>query len=278
MPKEKSSAGRHGPEFWKEEQKNTGYKMMSKMGWQEGQGLGKESKGRTSMLKARKKNNFEGIGLSSAPDTFSVTASMFNDVLQKLNQIHSEGSSAKDPDEDKDVQCNVVQAVNTRMARQGLYCKFRKAKDTSSYSQTSLAEIFGHQNKKKEKLQEPESPPQSEINVQTSNVSMKDYFANKLSQSTKKVTKFQTASGNGFSLNMQTEYYNRMMDISSNGVQGLGFGRDTSSESGENTSSLQPPLSSETSTGKRKKKKTSFDQVEAQPERTKKKKKNKERT
>jgi len=61
--------------------------------------------------------------------------------------------------------------------------------------------------------------------VKTSNVSMKDYFANKLAQKGKKVTKFQTASGEGFSLDMQADYYNRMLDMSYQGARGLGFGR-----------------------------------------------------
>ena len=49
---------------WKKNEYKTsfGHKMMSKMGWAEGQGLGKTSQGMTRHITAKTKNNMFGIG------------------------------------------------------------------------------------------------------------------------------------------------------------------------------------------------------------------------
>ena len=57
----------------------------------------------------------------------------------------------------------------------------------------------------------------------------------------KKVTQFQTASGKGFTLDAQTDYYNRMMGAAHTGRGGLGFSETPRPvESGWNWSAVKP--------------------------------------
>ena len=44
------------------DQKNKGFKMLQKMGWSEGKGLGKESKGRIEPIPVATKNDRSGLG------------------------------------------------------------------------------------------------------------------------------------------------------------------------------------------------------------------------
>jgi len=225
MGKEHQGSGtRHGSEFFKEERErgNWGLKIMSKMGWQEGQGLGKDGKGNTECLKAKKKTSLAGIGVVK-DDQFSVTQKMYSNVLAKLQPIVA-GSEVDAPvDKADEPAYNSEKAVTAFVAREGLYGRFRRAKDAKNYSSAHMAEILG-------RTQEHKATPtattefKTDIMSITSNVSMRDYFAKKLNETSKKVTKFQTASGSGFSLDFQADYYNQMMSRSVIGSKGLGFG------------------------------------------------------
>jgi len=124
---------------------------------------------------------------------------------------------------------NSSRAVTAFIARQGLYGRFKKAKDAKNYSAAHMAEILGK--KELEKKVEPEQPEfKSDLTIITSNVSMRDYFAKKISDTSKKVTKFQTASGSGFSLDFQADYYDQMMKQSMVGHKGLGFSRNNDAD------------------------------------------------
>jgi hypothetical protein len=127
---------------------------------------------------------------------------------------------------------NSTKAVTAFVARQGLYGRFKKAKDAKNYSSAHMAEILGKKDAKEKESATSittETEFKSDIFVKTSNVSMRDYFANKIKTSSKKVTKFQTASGGGFSLDFQADYYDQMMDKSIHGKKGLGFSRHNNS-------------------------------------------------
>jgi len=206
---------------------------MSKMGWQEGQGLGKEGKGRTELLKTKKKTNFSGVGQAKDGDQWSVAQAMFSNVLQKLQAVHADSEAPEPTVKDEgEPAYNSTHAVTSFVARQGLYGRFRKAKDAKNYSEVHMGEILGRKPTEAEAEAEAEAKVEndsksewkSDLVVKTSNVSMRDYFASKIKSSSKKVTKFQTASGSGFSLDAQADYYSQMMDKSVHGRGGLGFG------------------------------------------------------
>lgn len=75
-------------------EKGFGFKMMQKMGWCEGKGLGKGEDGMTQHIKLKKKDNNLGIGAEVGQHDrwFSVTNN-YDKLLEKLAQ--SEDSSPK---------------------------------------------------------------------------------------------------------------------------------------------------------------------------------------
>jgi Pin2-interacting protein X1 len=253
MDGQKQSAGRHGAQFWKEEQGNFGYKMMSSMGWKEGKGLGKREHGTEGFVRAKKKHDGAGIGaVKTRDDTWCAAQGAYADVLRRLNEAVSTEPISDEVDLSEEKEASATSVISNYVAREALYKKFKKAKDVSSYSSTALAEIFGRAT--------PSPPPASSssfsspsnsselspvevssLTTVTSSVSMKDYFAKKLNDTSKRVTKFQAASGAGFTQDFQTDYYNAMMDVSHKGRGGLGFGSSShvSSSSSNPTANRQ---------------------------------------
>lgn len=66
--------------------------MMSKMGWQDGQGLGRNKDGNTDHIKVRVKNNALGVGAKKGnDDNWLELQASFNNLLENLTQSHAQG-------------------------------------------------------------------------------------------------------------------------------------------------------------------------------------------
>jgi len=232
---QKQSAGRHGDEFWAEEKSNFGLKMMSKMGWEKGKGLGKKEAGITSFVRAKKKDDTLGIGATNdgRDAHWLATQGLYNDLLKRLAESAATGDiAAEQPAEVKEEKVNNARALSDYVSKRNLYGRFKRAKDVSQYSATNVSEILG----RKASTPEPQPDPTATasklkdetIVTVTSNVSIKDYFARKLADNSKKVSRFNAAGGNGFSEDQQADYYEQMMGISHKGRGGLGFGPSAS--------------------------------------------------
>ena len=82
---------------WASDKSGFGHKMLAKMGWSEGKGLGKNKQGQTHNLRAIRREESLGIGASTdthGSEGFSQTSSNFHGVLAKLNAEHGSGSSS----------------------------------------------------------------------------------------------------------------------------------------------------------------------------------------
>ena len=99
--------GRHGAEFWKEEASNYGVKLMQKMGWKEGKGLGKGEKGTREVVKTRLKTDQRGVGAvhltgDAKQNLFQqATTDLFNQLLTRLNEAHSNGAAEQKEGEEE---------------------------------------------------------------------------------------------------------------------------------------------------------------------------------
>ena len=226
--KPKQSAGRHGESFWEEEKSSFGLKMMKQMGWNLGQGLGKGENGATKFVRARQKKDNGGIGSEKGGQDSSwiATQGLFNDLLTRLNQEQDEDFDPCAEPEETEQTKTTSQALKTFIAKRTLDKRFKKSKDVKGYSSKDMAEIFGRQTEPKKVEPKREVPMlDSNLKTTTSNVSMKDYFAKKLAAGgNKPVSRFQSASGHGFTENQQESYYNASMSASNTGKRGLGFG------------------------------------------------------
>ena len=82
---------------WASDKSGFGHKMLAKMGWSEGKGLGKNKQGQTHNLRAIRREESLGIGASTdthGSEGFSQTSANFHGVLAKLNAEHGSGSSS----------------------------------------------------------------------------------------------------------------------------------------------------------------------------------------
>jgi hypothetical protein len=259
--KDKLSAGRHGTKFWEEEKSNFGLKMMGKMGWEQGQGLGKDKQGSTQFVRAKIKNDNQGIGATrvNGDDMFSASTGLYNELLKRLNANKMEvGEGGADLTEQDEGDKSTQSQLQTYVARQNLYGKFRATKEKWKSSSQSLSEILGtpaasakaaaslaaRSGAGEQAAAAAADNDKNGLVTVTATTSLRDYFNKKLAEKGKAVTKFQSASGNGFTQDFQTQYYERMMTASVKGHVGLGFGgagnganESSSSSSGGNSHS-----------------------------------------
>jgi len=86
---------------WASDKSGFGHKMLAKMGWSEGKGLGKNKQGQTHNLRAIRREESLGIGASTdthGSEGFSQTSSNFHGVLAKLNAEHGGGNGSSSSD------------------------------------------------------------------------------------------------------------------------------------------------------------------------------------
>merc|ERR1711912_223589 len=119
-------------ESLKENGKNVAANLMRKMGWSDGQGLGKNSQGMTRNIQAKVKNNNYGIGCSVKDGKDWVAGQDdFNAVLRMLND--DDTSAFK---QEKRKQKRAIQ-------KKAMHAKFVKAKDLSTKSESDMKALFG---------------------------------------------------------------------------------------------------------------------------------------
>lgn len=134
---------------WATDKSKFGYQMLTKMGWEEGSGLGQTLQGTTSHIKIRKKKNAHGIGMkTSHDDDWIAHQDSFNALLSQLNSGDASGA-------DKKIQSleDRVRITKTKI----MYSRFVKSKDLSRASSNDLACIFGQRSKSA-----PATPQRSE--------------------------------------------------------------------------------------------------------------------
>jgi len=150
--------------LWSNDQNKFGQKLMEKMGWNKGEGLGKEGQGITDAIKANYKDNNKGIGYGKGKDSEWVQhVDAFENVLAALNsetnstQNSPSNSPANSPansgDEDEETKSNRSLEKRSKNSRARVhYHKFTRGKDLSRYKEDDLACILGS---KKSKRKDP---------------------------------------------------------------------------------------------------------------------------
>ncbi|XP_063771155.1 PIN2/TERF1-interacting telomerase inhibitor 1 [Pseudophryne corroboree] len=181
---------------WSKDESKVGQKMLEKMGWSKGKGLGAQEQGSTEHIKVQVKNNTLGLGASiNNEDNWVAHQDDFNQILAELNNCHGAASSAS-PANDSLKSFSLEE--KSKASRKRLhYMKFAKGKDLSSRSDTDLACIFGKREKvKKPTEEEAEASPEerqekesrsrtTEVepgNTVTSSLSVNEYFAKRMAE------------------------------------------------------------------------------------------------
>ncbi|CAF0950758.1 unnamed protein product [Adineta ricciae] len=169
---------------WVDDGNKFGKRMLEKMGWTSGAGLGKNEDGRTEHVDMKFKANLKGVGFVNGKydDTWLAHSQSFDNVLEQLQQSHPTSNSSSLHDFNQ-----TVRQTKTRFT----YKKQSSGKDLSSRSNHELDCIFGwnkiQQNNaskleeqvEQEKDSDKEGETQSDNMYVTSKQSINDYFKEK---------------------------------------------------------------------------------------------------
>lgn len=183
---------------WSNDESKFGQKMLERMGWSKGKGLGKSEQGSTEHIKVKVKNNSLGLGTSvNNEDNWIAHQDDFNQLLAELNSCH--GQNHTDEPAQEQIQSFSLEEKSKTSKKRVHYMKFTKGKDLSSRSETDLACIFGKRSKREAKDQDEgssgpdsqeeredandtEKNPEEQLKTVTSTLSMQEYFAQRMAQ------------------------------------------------------------------------------------------------
>ncbi|XP_072933251.1 uncharacterized protein [Epargyreus clarus] len=159
---------------WSDDNTKFGQRMLEKMGWKSGKGLGANENGITEHVVARYKNDEKGLGFEDKNDQWTKHEDDFNALLANL-------SNASDNTEN--LHSGVSLEVKSKKSKARIhYHKFTRGKDISRYSEKDLANIFGKKTfKDTQQVAEPvKEDLKTTEQIFTEKGSMEDYFKNKL--------------------------------------------------------------------------------------------------
>ncbi|XP_068580806.1 PIN2/TERF1-interacting telomerase inhibitor 1 [Cebidichthys violaceus] len=186
---------------WSKDDSKFGQKLMERMGWSKGKGLGRSEQGNTDHIKVKVKNNHYGLGTSaSSEDNWIAHQDDFNELLAQLNNCHGQNSSAEPPAPEEPKGFSLEEKSKTSKKRVH-YMKFTKGKDLSSRSETDLNCIFGKRGRPANQQEQESSSSDSQgepvetltpaafeldtesiTNTVKSTLTMQEYFAQRMAQ------------------------------------------------------------------------------------------------
>ncbi|KAH9638384.1 hypothetical protein HF086_004186 [Spodoptera exigua] len=169
---------------WSEDTTKFGQRMLEKMGWSAGKGLGAKENGIVEHVVARYKNDDRGLGFEDRNDQWTKHEDDFNSLLANL----SNGNN----NEDNKLHSGVSLEVKSKTSKARVhYHKFTRGKDLTRYSEKDLANIFGKKSLKNENKPSTDVKEESSVKIDekesttvdkvfTEGGSMEDYFKSKL--------------------------------------------------------------------------------------------------
>ena len=125
-----------------------GKSLLEKLGWSEGQGLGKSNQGRVDPITLKVKNDAKGVGFTGRAEATLSHQDDFESMLVNLATSH-DNSAANSP---SDQNLHDSKSENVKRDRKR-YHKSRSAKDISRYSSKDLEGIVGSSAKKRKAME-----------------------------------------------------------------------------------------------------------------------------
>uniref|UniRef100_A0A914WJ82 G-patch domain-containing protein n=1 Tax=Plectus sambesii TaxID=2011161 RepID=A0A914WJ82_9BILA len=203
---------------WKNDTEKFGQKMMEKMGWSEGKGLGAKEQGVTDAIKLKANWDAKGLGCDHKYDeTWIAHHDDFADLLAQLNANKetttgdgTEKDKRKKTEKDKQKSAEeddseVPEAASDKSLEQKSrkskarihYHKFTRGKDLARYSSEDKSSVLGGKNHKRKAEQLELAPSfsetdsgekvESQVQTTTSTLSVSDYFAMKMKKLKKSI-------------------------------------------------------------------------------------------
>lgn len=169
---------------WSNDDSKFGQRMLEKMGWSKGKGLGAQEQGATDHIKVQVKNNHLGLGATiNNEDNWIAHQDDFNHLLAELNTCH--GQEKTDSSDNKEKKSFSLEEKSKIAKNRVHYMKFTKGKDLSSRSKTDLDCIFGKRQSKKTPKDDssPATPDGDESSVTTTSAfTIQEYFAKRMAE------------------------------------------------------------------------------------------------
>ncbi|GAB4857432.1 hypothetical protein Ancab_015341 [Ancistrocladus abbreviatus] len=129
------------------ERQSAAFRLMKQMGWEEGEGLGKEKQGIKGYVRVQNKQDTAGIGLEKA-NNWAFDTSQFDSILKKLKVQAAEPNERVIQDSEDQVSTGVSKAKESdksakKVTRpQRRYAKREKGKLVHTYSSQDLEGIL----------------------------------------------------------------------------------------------------------------------------------------
>jgi len=171
--------------LWANDDQKIGQKLMEKMGWEKGNGLGANQDGRTEHIKVKLKDNQKGVGFEGQDDTWIAHQEDFQAVLAALNVEHGDENKHLTETEKK----SSLEAISRKSKRRVHYQKFVKGKDLNNYSADDMSCILGTKSAKSKAESQNNSgtaTPEREVKVEENpekfvqKGNYQEYFAQKM--------------------------------------------------------------------------------------------------
>ncbi|KAJ1731958.1 hypothetical protein LPJ61_002277, partial [Coemansia biformis] len=160
---------------WSNDKERFGFRMLEKMGWSEGKGLGANEDGQQEHVKIKLKTNAHGIGADKKTiRNWLAHSSGFDELLGRLN---SETSSEAERPSEEPVAERVEKPSGASSQRLSHRARFRKMKQMAMQDERGLQEILGIS---AAKTQQADSEKLQETKTVSSKLSTADYFASKM--------------------------------------------------------------------------------------------------
>ncbi len=130
---------------WAEDKNKFGYRMLQKMGWSEGKGLGKNEDGIKTHVRVKRRRTQSGIGaaVKKESDKWKLTgevATGFSDVLARVSggaDVVDVSLTARKTDSTEE------EVTSGKRSAQSYFRRRSRQKNVRAYSQEALREIFG---------------------------------------------------------------------------------------------------------------------------------------
>ncbi|XP_051170669.1 putative histone-lysine N-methyltransferase 1 [Leptopilina boulardi] len=130
---------------WSEDSNKFGQKMLEKMGWSSGKGLGAQEQGMTEHVRVKYKDDQAGIGFNKNDEDKQWTQHQesFNDLLMSLQKNQNMEQTEVMETKEITLSGTSLEEKSKQSKARVHYQKFTRGKDVNKYSSKDLANIFG---------------------------------------------------------------------------------------------------------------------------------------
>jgi hypothetical protein len=117
---------------WLQDTTSFGYRMLLKMGWREGKGLGSKENGIKECIQVRKRRNLVGLGAENPANQWLASTKEYHNFLVNLSTALCQKSDHDNGDIENDNDKNLDKRVMKSVATSGTKAKDNKGIGTSS--------------------------------------------------------------------------------------------------------------------------------------------------